>query len=246
MIVDFHAHLGSDKDGKSQSLSGLKKLMQENGIDFAVVFPFDEKEDSLEKASRALLIYSGNDPRLIPFLRFDPNSMTERSLDSLLSHGFRGVKLHPRSQNFDPLDKRYFGLYRLVEERNIPVLFHTRKEPMPYSDPDRIIELAKYFPRMIIILGHFAAYSGSVIEKMKSYKNVYLEISGPYSTPERIEAVAKELGYDRILFGSDAPYFNPRDESRKVYETRLTDEAKRAILGGNAARLLGLRVPAAA
>ncbi len=242
MIIDFHAHIGSDKDGKAQTLGELKKLMEENGIDYAVVFPFDEK-DSLEKASRALLVYSGNDPRMIPFLRFDPNSMTEENLGNLLSHGFLGVKLHPRSQNFDPLEKRYFSLYKMIEERNIPVLFHTRKEPTPYSDPDRIIELAKYFPMMIIILGHFGAYSRSVIEKMKYYKNVYMEISGPYSSSERIEAVVKEIGYERILFGSDAPYFNPRDESRKVYETKLPDEAKKAILGGNAARLLGLRVP---
>lgn len=245
MIIDFHAHLGSDKDGKSQSLSGLEKLMKENGTDFAVVFPFDEK-DSLEKTSRALLVYSESNEQLIPFLRFDPNTTTEESLGKLLGYKFRGVKLHPRSQNFDPTDRKYFSLYKLIEERKLPLLFHTRKESTPYSDPDRIIELAQYFPRLIIILGHFGAYSRNVIEKMKAYKNVYLEISGPYSSSERIEAVAKEIGYERILFGSDTPYFNPRDEARKVYETKLPDEAKKAILGGNAARLLGLKVPVAA
>ena len=241
MIIDFHVHLGSDKDGKVQTPGGLKNLMEESGTDFAVVFPFDEK-DSLEKASRALLVYSEGNPHLIPFLRFDPNTTTEESLGTLLSYKFRGVKLHPRSQDFDPTDRKYFGLYKLIEERGLPVLFHTRKESTPYSDPDRIIELAQYFPRLIIILGHFGAYSWNVIEKMKAYKNVYLEISGPYSSAGRIEAVAKEIGYERILFGSDAPYFNPRDEARKIYESKLPDEAKRAILGENAARLLGLKV----
>lgn len=245
MIIDFHAHLGSDKDGKSQSLSGLEKMMKENSIDFAVVFPFDEK-DSLEKASRALLVYSESNEHLIPFLRFDPNTTTEESLGKLLSYKFRGVKLHPRSQDFDPTDRKYFGLYKLIEERKLPLLFHTRKESTSHSDPDRIIELAQYFPGLVIILGHFGAYSRNVIEKMKAYKNVYLEISGPYSSADRIEAVAKEIGYERILFGSDAPYFNPRDEARKVYETKLPDEAKKAILGENAARLLGLKVPAPA
>ena len=47
------------------------------------------------------------------------------------------------------------------------------------------------------------------------------------------------VGADRILFGSDYPLLSPRRIMDQVSAAALPGEAKSAIMGGNARRLLG-------
>jgi predicted TIM-barrel fold metal-dependent hydrolase len=51
----------------------------------------------------------------------------------------------------------------------------------------------------------------------------------------------REVPIERILFGSDAPLVDARLELHKVRLLKLPKEQERQVLGGNAARLLGLR-----
>src|SRR3989338_10971144 len=77
---------------------------------------------------------------------------------------FKGIKLHPRLENFDPLDSKYSEIFKIIEESKLPVLIHTRKENNPYTDPDRLLELAKLYPYIVFIFGHFANDLKSVID----------------------------------------------------------------------------------
>jgi predicted TIM-barrel fold metal-dependent hydrolase len=43
-----------------------------------------------------------------------------------------------------------------------------------------------------------------------------------------------------VLFGSDVPLMDPRPQIGKIITARISDEAKRLALGGNAERLLGI------
>ena len=142
-ILDFHTHVGEDKDGTIQSVGDLLESMRESGVTHSVIFPFDEKI-GLEEASLRLYEESAKQP-LYPFIRFDPANMSADRLEKYLDK-FYGVKLHPRSQNFDPLKPVYFCLYEVISDCGKPVLFHTRKENNPYSDPDRVAKLAEEFP----------------------------------------------------------------------------------------------------
>jgi predicted TIM-barrel fold metal-dependent hydrolase len=77
---------------------------------------------------------------------------------------------------------------------------------------------------------------------MKRFDNVYLETS--YCTSPKRIAQYVELGFgDRMLFGSD--FRTMQDESSlewfelAITVARIGDDAKKAILHDNAARLLG-------
>ena len=81
------------------------------------------------------------------------------------------------------------------------------------------------------------AWHYEAIAIAKRYSNVYLETSAVVAQ-RFLEMAVKELGADRIVFGTDGPDSDSRLELYKIKLLRLpfADEAK--VLGGNIQRLL--------
>ena len=79
-------------------------------------------------------------------------------------------------------------------------------------------------------------------EVSASLENVYFDTAAsPLLYEARIfEAATALVGAERILLGSDYALLRPRRLLKQVMESRLTEGERGAILGGNAARLLGL------
>ena len=143
MIIDFHTHIGESNDGSRQTLKELKRSMKKFGITKCVVFPIDEKKYSVEESSFRILDQTKGDKSFIPFFRFDPKKMTSSKLRDILK-SFYGVKLHTRSQDFDPLNKKFFPLYREIANAEKPLLFHSKKYHVPQTDPMRLVKLARF------------------------------------------------------------------------------------------------------
>ena len=72
------------------------------------------------------------------------------------------------------------------------------------------------------------------------YPNVYLETCSTFRTPGVIEELVEDAGADRVLFGSDISLMDSRPQLGKIITADITEEAKRMVCGGNAARLLGI------
>lgn len=246
MIIDSHVHIGNDRDGTRQSILEVKKNLKAYRINKAVVFPFDEKTD-LVKASIGLLKYRSNSIK--PFLRFDPKKIKPEEVEKLLmEYPFYGVKLHPRAQNFDPLDKRYYPIYKKMEESGKPLLIHSRKS-IPLlgrskvvdglnSDPDRIVKLAKLFPDLDIILAHFAGISKDAVDAVKKEDNLFIETS-VFGTTLLVRMIAGRIGPEKIMFGSDSPYSDQEVEMLKVKKSGLSKADLEKILYKNMLSRIG-------
>ncbi len=95
-------------------------------------------------------------------------------------------------------------------------------------------------------LGDFAHFLGTyeplLISHAPSYylRKLYMD-SVSYHAPALMCGI-QTVGVDHVMFGSDAPPLLPLlpKAKRLVQELPISDEDKRAILGGNAARLLKL------
>ncbi|HLD04938.1 MAG TPA: amidohydrolase family protein [Candidatus Nanoarchaeia archaeon] len=236
-ILDFHAHIGIHKDGMTKrSLSKHMADLKKYAVSYSVIFPFDTL--SVEKSSFQLLEEARHHQNLFVFFRFNPNTIKKEELEQALEP-FRGVKLHPRAQNFDPLDERFSWIFDRLAKWGKPVLIHSRCERLERTDPVRLVDLARRFPILKVVLGHFGGALTDVFKQVKALDNLFLETS-VMSSPHLIEEAVRVCGADKILFGSDVPFSDLEIEVLKVLKTHLSDAEKQKILFKNAARLLGL------
>lgn len=237
MIIDFHCHVGKHKNGyESLSFEELKKSMDKWGIDKSVVFAFHNTKESMIRQSLDILEKSKECDWVIPFVRFDPKETSKEELKEWLDMGFKGVKLHPHMENFDPLDSQYFWVYEICKERNIPVLLHAGKQN-DFCDPIKIFGVAKRFPDLKVILAHFFV-SDYEISEAKNYPNFYVDTSIRSGSLKRNHIINRE-GFKNLLFASDAPYDSPGVALLKIREAGLDKEDEDMILSGNAMEVLG-------
>jgi len=57
---------------------------------------------------------------------------------------------------------------------------------------------------------------------------------------EEAAAALRQVGTERVMFGSDYPWFDPILDAARIRGLPLTDAEKRAVLHDNAVRRLGL------
>lgn len=226
-------------------------VLDEAGADYGVIIAELAPITSAIASNETVAALCRDRPRLVPFASLNPYLVEQpaRELERLVrEHGFRGLKLYPTYSYFYPNDRVLYPVYAKAEELGIPVAWHTGTSVFPasrlkYGDPVYIDDVAVDFPGLVAVITH----SGRPIWHDTAYTlarlrdNVYMEIAG--LPPKRLPAYFPELERvsDKVLFGSDWPSVpTMKGNIEAVRGLPLSAEAKARILGGNAARLLGL------
>ena len=144
------------------------------------------------------------------------------------------VCTHP---NYDPLVRRISDLGGLIMQHN---WFKTGgKEDPGASTPTELAQLAARYPEQIFISAHAGGEWEQGIRAVRNQPNILVETSGFDPTAGFIEMAVRELGADRIVFGSHLPSRSLGTELGKVTGAQVTQRERHAILGGNLRRLLG-------
>lgn len=244
MIVDAHCHLGISKfTGAMSHAETILKVMDASGIDQAVVIPALSTGKPLPAAIVAEEVSKAPD-RLVGFAVVDPKEKDARDRldEAVQKYGLKGLKIHPTFQALPADDEIWvYPLMEKAQELNIPVMVHSGEAP--YATPWQVGLLAMDFPKVTVIMAHMGCnslcYTDPAIKMAKRAPNLYLETTGVvYDAP--IKAACEAIGADRVIYGSDTPINNPIHEIMKVKVTKISEEAKRKILGENIARILGL------
>jgi len=154
-----------------------------------------------------------------------------------------GIKVHPEEHVY-PIARHGEALFEFAARHRAVVLAHSSEQNSQASD---FLGFANAFPEVRLILAHLGCgWDGDLshhvraIQKSK-HGNVFTDTSSARSiTPNLIEWAVKEIGADRILYGSDTPlYFAPMQRAR-VDHADLSEPDKRRILRDNAVMLLNL------
>ncbi|AET66204.1 putative TIM-barrel fold metal-dependent hydrolase [Desulfosporosinus orientis DSM 765] len=121
---------------------------------------------------------------------------------------------------------------------NLPLWIHTFA-PLTLDDIKAIVDLAKQFINVPVILGHLGGINYlETIEIAKENKNLYLDLSAMFSIIP-VSLAIKELP-ERTLFSSDAPYGDPFLVRKSIERVTNDNHVREQILGGNIAQLLSI------
>ncbi len=175
-----------------------------------------------------------SDGRLLPFFFANPH----RGAEPYQSDGgrFYGLKLGPAVHGVPLRDPRTLSLVEVAQGWNHPVYLHCLARPgFEVSD---LVELARQFPRVVFILGHAGVGNCDLyaVGQIRESRNIFFETSGGFSCV--IESAYRQLGPERILFGTEYPLQHPRVEIEKALCLELDTPSFEAMMGGNFLRLI--------
>ena len=193
---------------------------------------------------------------LMGFGSVDPHSdAAVKEMERCQDLGLKGLKFHPTMQQFDPGDRRFYPLWEKAEELGLILLFHTGTcgigagtpgaggTKIRYSHPGFLDSVGADFPGVTWIAAHFGwPWFMECLAIALHKSNVFIELSGwapKYLPHEVVREIGRRLN-TRTLFGSDYPFISLDRWFQEFEGLGLSDDAQRAIVVDNAAKLLGL------
>lgn len=235
--IDAHNHLGV-RHGESQSGDELVVKMDAAGVDLACVFPFVEGVFSNDVIDDAV---SGHPDRFVPFLAVNPWNQADAvaEIHRRAEAGYRGVKLHPTLHGYHLSDLGLVGpILDSIRERHLLVICHGASDLR--NAPPEFGLVAAAYPEVPFLMAHSGTFwsHGQAIRLAADLPNLYLETS---RVPIfEISESVRELGPEKVIWGTDSPYVNYTFEYEKMVSATGSEDSRQLVTGGNLLRLLGL------
>ena len=240
-VIDAHTHLGLDEDGRSLRLEQLLSQLDDAGARRACVFPLHdpERRPSYSVPNDRVLQWAGeSDGRLVPFCRLDPSEDPLAECERCLGIGARGIKLHPRAQDFVFDGREMDDVFKLAEEARVPILIHAgRGLPPIAADLARLVD---EYPEAQLILAHAGiADLGALMHHFAGKAGVYFDTSA--WSPIDLLDFFRQVSPEQVLYASDFPYGQQPSSLLIALRTArvagLSDDQIRGMLAGNANRI---------
>lgn len=249
-IVDAHMHLGEDwylfmpATGFDDLLATMKKFC----IRRAYSSHYFWLSSRFEDAGRASIDGYEKSDGAIPFLGvYDPLLAKDalNAFDKCLAHrGFVGIKIHPSFHGVPADDPRYRPVWEYARAHRRPILSHTwsiTDNPVQkLSVPGLFTRYLEEYQDVNFIIGHSGGRGEGqreAISLARKYPNVHLDIAGDIFCLDLVPRMVKSIGAERVLFGTDWPWFDPRVYLPRIFLAPISEKEKALILGLNALRI---------
>ncbi len=248
-IWDVHTHLaGVPGTTPEERLAKLLQYADRVGIARLCVmmglkWNYDPTPEFMRKSNdEALQAVRKFPDRAFGFVYVNPKH-TQASLDELnrcVRDGpMVGVKLwcalHCNDPLLDPIVARAAELKAIVAQHCWIKI--TGNLPGEFTPMD-MAELAARHPKATFSCIHTGGDWERGIRAIRPHPNVYADINGGDPTAGFTGMAVRELGAERVLYGSDAGYRSFASQLAKVHGAEIPDTAKRLIFAGNTKRLL--------
>jgi uncharacterized protein len=249
-IWDVHCHLASPlKESTPEARLGrLLEVADRMGISRLCVYmgmkwSYDPSPaDFRQQNDEVLAAIRGYPDRAFGFVYVNPKHPRE-SLDEInrcIADGpMVGVKLWVAVRASDPL---LDPIVRRATELKAVVFQHTWIKVtgnLPgESTPMDLVALAKRHPTAKLICGHTGGDWEQGIRAVRPHANISVDLGGGDPVAGITEMAVRELGPERVLYGSDAPGRSFASQLAKVHGAEIANETKNLILATNLKRLL--------
>lgn len=245
MIVDFHAHL--HLGGAPDEAERLVTAARRNGIELLCISGIGSYVPSrreVQVLNELVFTAAEQWPDIVvPFAYLNPMHGPDAlaMLDDAAARGARGIKLWVAVK---ANQRCVWPIAERAIELRLPILqhaWHKYDGNLPYeSDPNDVADLGRTFPDLTIVMAHLGGSWRWGINAVRDVPNVLCDTSGTRIELGQITYAVRELGADRVVYGSDAPGCDYVLTIAKIQSAEITDEEKRLILRDNALRLLNV------
>ncbi len=197
-------------------------------------------------------------PMITPFVAVDPwlfsPAQIRTHLERMRRRGARGVKIHPVEQRFAAADPRMLPIYRACMELDLTVLAHTGPtlDGRDLASPAAFARVAASVPSLRLVLAHLGGAAWrQAAQFAAAHPHVLFDLSeiiawtgAPRApTPAELVRLVRDIGVERVLFGSDFPWYDPGEMAERVRGLPgLSTQECAAIMGENAVRELSLAI----
>jgi uncharacterized protein len=257
-IIDAHAHLRTgDNDATSPTHSkgtiGLRALDAAAGISkSALIVIAGGGPDAVRAKNDALLAAVAADPThfyAVASVHPADGDAAMAEIERLAARGVKFIKLHPNSQEFDVADAAVARVTEKCGALGMTVLFDSY-DPFDPKQVGKFLKLTMSQPKTRFILAHmtFTRFREvmvfAMVPKLGGARNVWFDTSAIATTyansPVEAELVwtMRQIGMDRILFGSDWPVDSPALALTAARQLGLTAVEQKLVFHDNIAGLI--------
>jgi len=231
----------------------------------AIYFPRSEPEamiGTMDECGVKMLVFShhlalmspevGNQPsltavrahpdRLRAYCVINPNypDKVARELDTYQDHldAYVGFKFLSDYHQVAVSDPRYRPAWEYADQHKLLLLMHTWGGS-PYDGAAVLRNALEHYPNVHVLLGHscHGDWDGA-IDLARRFPNVYLELTALFDDRGIFEKFVGEVGSERMLFGTDLPWFDPHQAVGVLLSAHISDEDRHNICHRNAQNLL--------
>jgi uncharacterized protein len=238
-LLDAHTHIGSnDPDEYRCTREELVERLDRIDAE-AIVFPMHEPAGYAPANDMVIAESEASGGRLFPFCRLDPADRPLEEARRALEAGARGIKLHPRAEDFTLHHPDLQPVFELAHERRLPILCHAGRGIPALGRHS--IEMCSRYPGLRLILAHAGISDLSWIwHEAADHPNLFFDTA--WWSPSDVQALFALVPPGQILMASDAPYATPAWGAtmalRHGFQVGLAPEVLRELAGGQALRLL--------
>ena len=238
-LFDAHTHIGvNDPDGFKCTVDELLETLAPTASR-AVVFPMHEPAGYAPANDHVLEVAAASDGTLVAFCRLDPRADAVAELRRCLAAGARGIKLHPRAEQFELDEPEVREIVAVADEERLPILVHAGRGIPALGR--RVLDFADEFPDARFILAHCAVCDLAWIwQRIYEHPNVFVDTSW-FSAADQL-AVYSHIPPGQILYATDIPFGTPQQmvtaSLRCALQAGLTPSHVESVAGAQLERIV--------
>ena len=242
-VYDMHGHMGSYNAiyfARAEAPEMVKHLMR-SGVRRLVFSHHQSLWGEFRNAQVCDIVRKFPDT-LRFYISINPHRPQYIEEDIALYDSFKpyvvGFKILPDYHRVKASDPRYSKPLEYANEHHLPVLVHTWTGS-PFDDVDELIIIAKRYPNAVFFVGHSFANTAHAAQMADVCDNAFFELTSRPGHYGVLEEMVRTIGSNRIIFGTDMPWFDEFQHIGGVLAADISDADKENILYKNIDNLLG-------
>jgi predicted TIM-barrel fold metal-dependent hydrolase len=219
--------------------------MTVNLVNKSVLLPVATKPSQVRGINNDCKKFPKN--RFIAFGSLHPRTENfQEEIDFLKSDNVPGIKLHPEYQDFYVDSTDMYPIYEALSGAGMITVIHAGKDPGPFTCdhalPKALRKIKQNFPDLKIVAAHLGGWNvWDDVENTLCGLPIYFDTAAVHGflPDEEFLRIVRKHGIEKILFGTDTPWFDLGAVLKWIDQLKLSDSDKDSILYKNATDLLG-------